>query len=276
MEHASGGGTRRHDAQDGPALSPAGSPGGAGALTERLQAVRRAAPGPSDGHPPADRPRRAALRHPLGGRRRRAVDGDPACPGRRTRGEHRAPAAHAPSTGRGPGGRGIARPARGLRGRRRQSAAGPAGSPGGVFERLHADGDVCHPGPVRTSPDGIAEEFEQLPADAPEDERRRLAGHLAAEVRAQRADHSFITDLDAASRRNGALTRSVVTQALVEFYNGAQLGVLRHLHALLEQSEADQADQASVADLAVEGDEQGELYRSGDAHPQRVTPGATG
>ncbi|MEV2257419.1 MerR family transcriptional regulator [Streptomyces anulatus] len=124
--------------------------------------------------------------------------------------------------------------------------------------------------------DGIAEEFEQLPADAPEDERRRLAGHLAAEVRAQRADHSFITDLDAASRRNGALTRSVVTQALVEFYNGAQLGVLRHLHALLEQNEADQADQASVADLAVEGDERGELYRSGDAHPQRVTPGATG
>lgn len=127
--------------------------------------------------------------------------------------------------------------------------------------------------------DGIAEEFEQLPADAPEDERRRLAGHLAAEVRAQRADHSFITDLDTASRRNGALTRSVVTQALVEFYNGAQLGVLRHLHALLEQNEADQADQAdqaSVADLAVEGDERGELYRSGDAHPQRVTPGATG
>lgn len=127
--------------------------------------------------------------------------------------------------------------------------------------------------------DGIAEAFEQLPADAPEDERRRLAGHLAAEVRAQRADHSFITDLDAASRRNGALTRSVVTQALVEFYNGAQLDVLRHLHALLEQNEADQADQAdqaSVADQAVEGDERGELDHSGDAHPPRVTPGATG
>lgn len=118
--------------------------------------------------------------------------------------------------------------------------------------------------------DDIAEEFERLPADAPEDVRRRLAGHLAAEVLAQQAHHSFITDLDAASRRNGALTRSVVTQALVTFYNEAQLDVLRQLHALLEQEEADGG---------VDGDAQdgkGEQDHSGDPHPHRVTPGATG
>ncbi|MGW6718356.1 MerR family transcriptional regulator [Streptomyces sp. NPDC054995] len=92
--------------------------------------------------------------------------------------------------------------------------------------------------------DEVAEEFERLPADAPEDVRRRLAAHLAAEVRAQEADHSFIADLEAASRRNGTLTRSVVTQALTTFYNEAQLGVLRHLHDLLEQEKAGGGEQA--------------------------------
>ncbi|WP_432150740.1 MerR family transcriptional regulator [Streptomyces sp. bgisy029] len=82
--------------------------------------------------------------------------------------------------------------------------------------------------------DEVAEEFENLPVDAPEDVRRRLAGHLAAEAREQQEAHPFISDLDAASRRDGALARSVVAQALVAFYNEAQLDVLRRMHALLE------------------------------------------
>ncbi|MFI7329011.1 MerR family transcriptional regulator [Streptomyces rubiginosohelvolus] len=118
--------------------------------------------------------------------------------------------------------------------------------------------------------DEVAEEFEQLPADAPEDVRRRLAAHLAAEVRAQRADQSFITDLDAASRRNGKLTRSVVTQALITFYNEAQLGVLGHLHDLLEQEEADGGADGDGRDG------KGEQDHNGDPDPHRVTPGATG
>ncbi|WP_189846037.1 MerR family transcriptional regulator [Streptomyces rubiginosohelvolus] len=121
--------------------------------------------------------------------------------------------------------------------------------------------------------DEVAKEFEQLPADAPEDVRRRLAAHLAAEVRAQRADHSFITDLDAASRRNGKLTRSVVTQALITFYNEAQLDVLRHLHDLLEQEEADGGADGGGR---VGRDGKGEQDHSGDHDPPRGTPGATG
>ncbi|KUL51198.1 MerR family transcriptional regulator [Streptomyces sp. NRRL S-1521] len=119
--------------------------------------------------------------------------------------------------------------------------------------------------------DEVAEGFEQLPADAPEDVRRRLAAHLAAEVRAQRAGHTFITDLDAASRRNETLTRSVVTQALITFYNEAQLDVLRHLHALLEQEEAD-----GGADGDSRRGGKGEQDHSGNPDPHRVTPGATG
>ncbi|MET7325290.1 MerR family transcriptional regulator [Streptomyces sp. NPDC005549] len=87
--------------------------------------------------------------------------------------------------------------------------------------------------------DKMDEEFEHLPADAPEDVRRRLAAHLAAAVRAQRADRTALTDLDAASRRNGKLTRSVVTQSVAAFYNEAQLDVVRLLHGLLQKEEAE-------------------------------------
>lgn len=80
----------------------------------------------------------------------------------------------------------------------------------------------------------VAVEFEALPDDAPEDVRRRLAENLAPEVREQQEDHPFLRDLDASSRREGTITQSVVVQALTEFYNGAQLDVLRRVHVLLE------------------------------------------
>ncbi|MFF5480885.1 hypothetical protein ACFY5C_26605 [Streptomyces sp. NPDC012935] len=48
----------------------------------------------------------------------------------------------------------------------------------------------------------------------------------------------FLRDLEAASRRGGAITQSVVVQALVEFYNEAQLDVLQRVHALLSDDDA--------------------------------------
>ncbi|MFJ9624583.1 MerR family transcriptional regulator [Streptomyces sp. NPDC101181] len=96
--------------------------------------------------------------------------------------------------------------------------------------------------------DEMAEEFEHLRDDAPEEVRRRLAAHLAAEVRAQRADPSSVTDLVAASRHSGALTQSVVTQALVAFYNKAQLDVLRLLHGLLQEEEKKEQEESGKRD----------------------------
>ncbi|GHG90855.1 MerR family transcriptional regulator [Streptomyces lanatus] len=84
----------------------------------------------------------------------------------------------------------------------------------------------------------VAAQFEALPADAPEQVRRQLARRLLPEVRRQQEGHPFLGDLAASSRRGGAVTRSVVAQALVEFYNEAQLDVLRHVHALLAEDEA--------------------------------------
>lgn len=84
----------------------------------------------------------------------------------------------------------------------------------------------------------VTAEFEALPADAPEDVRRRLAQRFAPEVRRRKKDHPSLRDLDASSRRGGALAQSVVAQAVAEFYNEAQLDVLQRLNALLSEDDA--------------------------------------
>lgn len=84
----------------------------------------------------------------------------------------------------------------------------------------------------------VAAQFESLPADAPEDVRRRLAQRLTPEVHQQQKDHPFLRDLAASSRRGRDMTQSVVVQALVEFYNEAQLDVLQRVNALLSEDDA--------------------------------------
>ncbi|MER5555686.1 MerR family transcriptional regulator [Streptomyces sp. NPDC002793] len=87
----------------------------------------------------------------------------------------------------------------------------------------------------------IATDFDTLPEDAPEDVRQRLAERLAPEVRRQQEEYPSLQDLDASSRREPAVTRSVVVQALVEFYSRAQLDVLRRLHLLLAEGDGVEA-----------------------------------
>ncbi|MGI5427357.1 hypothetical protein [Streptomyces sp. CA-179760] len=84
----------------------------------------------------------------------------------------------------------------------------------------------------------VGTEFEALPENAPEDVRRQLARRLAPEVRNQQKDHPVLRDLEASSRRGRAITQSVVVQAMVEFYNEAQLDVLQRVHALLCEDDA--------------------------------------
>ncbi|MET7444242.1 MerR family transcriptional regulator [Streptomyces sp. NPDC005508] len=84
----------------------------------------------------------------------------------------------------------------------------------------------------------VAAQFEALPEDAPEEVRRRIAEGLAPETRKQQEDHPFLSDLEASSRREAAITRSVVLHAVVEFYNEAQLDVLQRVNALLAAGDA--------------------------------------
>ncbi|MFJ4843357.1 MerR family transcriptional regulator [Streptomyces sp. NPDC088746] len=84
----------------------------------------------------------------------------------------------------------------------------------------------------------VAEQFDALPADAPEDMRQRIAEGLAPETRQQQEDRPFLSDLEASSRREAEITQSVVVHTLVEFYNEAQLDVLQRVHALLAEDDA--------------------------------------
>jgi DNA-binding transcriptional MerR regulator len=84
----------------------------------------------------------------------------------------------------------------------------------------------------------VATEFEALPADAPEDVRQRLAERFAPEVRAQQQDYPQLSDVYASSRRGRAVTQSVVVEALLGFFNEAQLDVLQRVHVLLAGDDA--------------------------------------
>lgn len=77
-------------------------------------------------------------------------------------------------------------------------------------------------------------EFDALPADAGEDTRQQLAERFAPVVRRQYQDHPSLKDAGARAPQGEAVTRSVVVQGLVEFYNPAQLDVLRRANALIE------------------------------------------
>ncbi|MFJ6852192.1 MerR family transcriptional regulator [Streptomyces sp. NPDC091271] len=83
----------------------------------------------------------------------------------------------------------------------------------------------------------VAEQFDALPADAPEDVRQSLAERLAPEARRQQEDQPFLSDLETSSRREAAITQSVVVHALVEFYNEAQLDILQRVNALLSEDD---------------------------------------
>ncbi len=87
-------------------------------------------------------------------------------------------------------------------------------------------------------PSDVAAQFETLPADAPEDVRRQLAERLVPVVRQQQQDHPILRDLEASSRRGGAVAQSVLAHALVEFYNEAHIDVLQRVHALLAEDDA--------------------------------------
>ena len=76
-------------------------------------------------------------------------------------------------------------------------------------------------------------EFDSLPEDASEETRQRLAERFAPEIRRQQEEYPAMTDLETASRRGKGVAQSVVIQILVEYYNRAQLDVLRRIDAIL-------------------------------------------
>ncbi|WP_245606264.1 hypothetical protein [Streptomyces himastatinicus] len=82
----------------------------------------------------------------------------------------------------------------------------------------------------------------KTPADGlPEAQRSFLvAERLVPVVRQQQQDHPILRDLEASSRREGAVAQSVLAHALVEFCNEAHIDVLQRVHALLAEDDAEE------------------------------------
>ncbi|MBL7256018.1 ester cyclase [Paractinoplanes lichenicola] len=79
---------------------------------------------------------------------------------------------------------------------------------------------------AETSADSVSREIEELPADADEPARRRLAEQLAPILTQHLVDYPWLTDPAAHLTRSRDTARQTLIDALTELYNPAQLDVL--------------------------------------------------
>ncbi|WP_380165096.1 MerR family transcriptional regulator [Jannaschia sp. R86511] len=80
-------------------------------------------------------------------------------------------------------------------------------------------------------------EFDELPADADEATRQRIAEGLAPAVRRQVEEHANLSDFAAHAARSPAEAESTVLAALRELYNPAQLDVMHRTNLILQQQD---------------------------------------
>lgn len=84
----------------------------------------------------------------------------------------------------------------------------------------------------------VDDEFDQLPADADEATRQRIAEGLVPALR-QAQDHAMLHDVQAHAARTPAETQCTMVAALGELYNAAQLDVLYRAHLLTQEDDDD-------------------------------------
>lgn len=105
-----------------------------------------------------------------------------------------------------------------------------------IFDETWQD-DLCQliADEPRTAAD---DEFDQLPADADEATRQRVAEGLVPALR-QARDHAMLSDPQAHAARSPAETTRTMIAALRELYNTAQLDVLHRAHLLAQEDDDD-------------------------------------
>jgi hypothetical protein len=84
----------------------------------------------------------------------------------------------------------------------------------------------------------VDDEFDQLPADADEATRQRIAEGLAPALR-RAQDHAMLYDIQEHAARTPAETQHTMVAALGELYNAAQLDVLHRAHLLTQEDDDD-------------------------------------
>lgn len=86
------------------------------------------------------------------------------------------------------------------------------------------------------------DEFTALPADASAEAIEELADRMAPVIARIRAEHPWTADPGAVALRGAEFAREVVTQALAELYNPAQLKVLAHVNHILDHAPGQSPD----------------------------------
>jgi DNA-binding transcriptional MerR regulator len=82
--------------------------------------------------------------------------------------------------------------------------------------------------------DPVRAEFDALPADADEPTRQRLAERYAPVTRSLTAKYPWLDDLGSKAPLGKAAAESLITDALVDLYNPAQLDVLNRSHLIIQ------------------------------------------
>lgn len=102
-----------------------------------------------------------------------------------------------------------------------------------VYARVLDDPGTAHLRQGRAqAPRAASDEFEQLPSDADEVTRGRLAGAIAAATREQLRDHLRLGDVEGHASHRLDIGGSPVLAALRQLYNPAQVDVLRRAYDL--------------------------------------------
>ncbi|WP_250032727.1 MerR family transcriptional regulator [Paractinoplanes maris] len=83
--------------------------------------------------------------------------------------------------------------------------------------------------------DPVGAEFDDLPADADEESRRHLAGRLTPILVRHLVDYPWLSDPATCLVRSGHVTRQTFIDAVVDFYNAAQLDVLGRAGVLAQE-----------------------------------------
>ncbi|MFR9730704.1 MerR family transcriptional regulator [Saccharopolyspora sp. MS10] len=104
-----------------------------------------------------------------------------------------------------------------------------------VYSRLfNEDARAFSRRPIEV-PDGVEDEFSDLPADADEDAVLRIAEKLVPTVRRNQDERPAESDPAAGSPRRNRTAQHAMGKVLLETYNPAQLRVLRHIDARLNR-----------------------------------------
>lgn len=107
-----------------------------------------------------------------------------------------------------------------------------------IYTQLYDEAALADIRKIAEDADGVAEDLNRLPADAPEETRLPLIARLAKSLARNLLDYPWLNDPASHLAKSRDVTSETMVEAILELYNPAQLDVLgRAHHAAREQAQ---------------------------------------